>query len=380
MDNPDDNQARAHRAGNGNLRAGTPGAAGRDTVAATHDDDYTASIGKGLLVFTTTPPSTEAHRGTYIQRVGEIARWSEAAGCEGTLIYTDNSLVDPWLVSQAIVGGTRRLCPLVAVQPLYMHPYTAAKMVASLAFMYGRRIWLNVVAGGFVNDLIALGDNTPHDERYRRATEYVKVVLALLTGERVSLDGPYYRVKNLRLTPQVPEHLWPGLLMSGSSEAGLAAARAIGAVPVKYPQPPGEERANGDALGFGVRIGIIARESDDEAWAIALARFPPDRRGKIAHQVAMSVSDSHWHGQLSAQDAHRGDAGGPGVRNPYWLEPFKNYKTFCPYLVGAYEDLAELVAGYLRLGARTVILDTPLAGDDLHHAGRVLDAAVEAIG
>ena len=68
--------------------------------------------------------------------------------------------MDPWLVSQMVVQNTERLCPLVAVQPIYMHPYTVAKMVATLAYLYGRRLYLNMVAGGFKNDLQALDDPT----------------------------------------------------------------------------------------------------------------------------------------------------------------------------------------------------------------------------
>ena len=59
--------------------------------------------------------------------VADVARWSEAAGCEGILVYTDNGIVDPWLVSQLILQSTERLAPLVAVQPAYMHPYWVAK-------------------------------------------------------------------------------------------------------------------------------------------------------------------------------------------------------------------------------------------------------------
>jgi alkanesulfonate monooxygenase len=169
------------------------------------------------------------------------------------------------------------------------------------------------------------------------------------------------------------------MLMSGSSPAGLAAARAIGAVPVKYPKPPGEEQALHDTVGFGVRIGIIARDTADEAWMTAHERFPADRTGQIAHRLAMQVSDSRWHYQLSGQDAEATppaeSAEGP---NPYWLLPFQNYKTFCPYLVGSHRQIAELVAGYLRLGARTLILDVPASEDELRHAGVVLRAAAQA--
>ena len=83
----------------------------------------------------------------------------------GILIYTDNSLVDPWLVAQLIIESSEELCPLVAVQPLYMHPYTAARMVASFAHIYGRRIYLNMVAGASRHELSALGDHQEHAKR-----------------------------------------------------------------------------------------------------------------------------------------------------------------------------------------------------------------------
>ena len=54
-----------------------------------------------------------------------------------------------------------RLAPLVAVQPIYMHPFTAAKAISSVASLYERGFCINMVAGGFRNDLIALDDREP---------------------------------------------------------------------------------------------------------------------------------------------------------------------------------------------------------------------------
>src|SRR5689334_3825237 len=109
------------------------------------------STARELQVFSTCPSSLLTPD-DYANKVRDIARWSESAGCTGILIYTDNSLVDPWLVSQLIIESTRSLSPLVAVQPLYMHPYAVAKIVATLGFLYRRRVFLNMVAGGFKND------------------------------------------------------------------------------------------------------------------------------------------------------------------------------------------------------------------------------------
>src|SRR5215510_7619668 len=95
-----------------------------------------------IEIFSTSPQSRDVPREEYVQQVVNIARWSEEAGCTAILVYTDNSLVDPWLVSQIILQNTEKLCPLVAVQPLYMHPYTVAKLAASFGHLYGRRVYL----------------------------------------------------------------------------------------------------------------------------------------------------------------------------------------------------------------------------------------------
>jgi alkanesulfonate monooxygenase len=326
-----------------------------------------------VRIFSTCPQSKDGPRGEYLQRVADVARWSEEAGCEGILVYTDNSIVDPWLVSQVILQSTARLAPLVATQPVYMHPYSVAKMVASLGFLYRRRLWLNMVAGGFKNDLAALNDGTAHDKRYQRLVEYTLVIKKLLESPApVTFEGEFYKVRNLRMTPPLDAELVPGILISGSSPAGLEAALAIGATAVKYPRPPKEYLGAPapEGIGCGVRVGIIARETEAEAWQVAEARFPADRRGQIAHQLAMKVSDSHWHKQLSEAAQANGMREGA-----YWMWPFENYKTFCPYLVGDYAQVAEQIALYMHVGYRTFILDIPPSREELGHIRTVFARA-----
>jgi alkanesulfonate monooxygenase len=326
-----------------------------------------------IQLFSTCPQSTDGPREQYLQRVADVARWSEEVGCEGILVYTDNSIVDPWLVSQVILQSTTKLAPLVATQPVYMHPYSVAKMVATLGFLYRRRLWLNMVAGGFKNDLTALNDGTPHDKRYQRLIEYTLIIKKLLESPApVSFEGEFYKVRNLRMTPALDPELAPGILISGSSPAGLQAAQAIGATAVKYPRPPreylGEPAPEG--MGCGVRVGIVARETESEAWQVAQARFPADRRGQIAHQLAIKVSDSHWHKQLSEAAQANGMREGA-----YWMWPFENYKTFCPYLVGDYAQVAEQIALYMHVGYRTFILDIPPSREELEHIRTVFTRA-----
>jgi alkanesulfonate monooxygenase len=326
-----------------------------------------------LEIFSTCPQSSGANKEAYLRSVGDVARWSEGAGCKGILVYTDNSLMDAWLLAQVIIQKTEALCPLVAVQPVYMHPYSVAKMIASLGFLYGRRIYLNLVAGGFKNDLSSLNDTTPHDRRYDRLVEYAKIIKLLLSGPSpISFTGEFYKVSNLKMTPPLAPDLFPGIFISGSSEAGREAARAVGATAIMYPKPIGEYSAGEPAgeIDSGVRVGIIAREEEHEAWRVAHERFPEDRKGQITHELAMKTSDSSWHKQLSEMaKADQLDS------NPYWLVPFENYKTFCPYLVGSYDRVASELDRYIAVGYHTFVLDVPPTRDELHHIGIAFDRA-----
>jgi alkanesulfonate monooxygenase len=332
-----------------------------------------ASNDRPVEIFATCPNSSGAAPEDYLKKVADVARWSEQSGCRGILVYTDNSLVDPWLVSQIIIEHTTALCPLVAVQPAYAHPYTVAKMTASFAFLYGRQLYLNMVAGGFTNDLLALTDMTAHDRRYDRLTEYTTIIRQLLASAApVTFSGEFYQVDKLRMTPALPPHLFPGVFVSGSSEAGLASARAIGATAIRYPKPARDYDTEPivDGIPSGIRVGIIARESSEQAWAIARRRFPEDRKGQLTRQLATKVSDSSWHKQLSemAEETET-------TESPYWLVPFQNYKTMCPYLVGSYGQVGDELARYIDVGYRTFILDIPPDEEELRHVNRTFNCA-----
>ncbi|MHB1540640.1 MAG: LLM class flavin-dependent oxidoreductase [Steroidobacteraceae bacterium] len=313
--------------------------------------------------FSTAPSIDHDDAARYLIRVSDVARWSERAGCRGMLIYSDNSQADPWLIADTVIQSTRRLCPLVTVQPMYMHPYTVAKIVATLASVFGRRVYLNLIASGFVEDLRALGECTPEDRRYDRLVEYSQVILQLLCGEGpVTCNGEFYRVRELRLLPQCPAGLYPGLMMSGSSEASLKAAAAIGATTIHYPRPsheypegPGERMRD-----CGIRVGIIARDVSHEAWEVAYSRFPRNRRGELTQQLAMKVCESVRHRQSS--DLARGRP-----VHPYWLVPLQQYKTMCPYLVGSHAEVAGELARYITAGHRTFIIDAAETAEDLEH-------------
>lgn len=319
------------------------------------------------------PSKTAQLSGTaYLESVKQTARYADEAGWEAVLIYTDHRQIDPWLLAQHIVQHSSRLRPLVAVQPAYAHPFTVAKATWSIAALYGRQVYLNMVAGDFPRDRGSLYDDLSHDDRYERLVEYASVVKAVFQDKRpTTFVGRYYRVKDLQLASPVAPELFPEITVSGSSPAGLAAARRLSGRAIHYLRPPGEyaDDAFNPQLQDGVRLGIIVRETADEAWRKAYQRFPASANGAALRDFASSVSDSSWVKDLSTRaDQQSGD-------DPYWLSPYKHAQTSCPYLVGSMTSVADRLARCIQVGLRTFLLDLPEDAEDSRRIAAVFELA-----
>jgi alkanesulfonate monooxygenase len=326
-----------------------------------------------ITVYTTAPASTEREGTAFRRNAIDVARWTERAGYRGLLVYTDNTLVDPWAASQLIISRTDHVVPLVAVQPVYMHPYSVARFLSTLQFIYGRAVDLNFVTGGFAQHMQALGCTLSHDERYDRLSEYVDAVRRLVSsGRPTSFAGAFYQLHGATISPRADTTLPTMMYISGSSPASLNAQRRLGLTRLAYPRLISAYEDPAEALrDSGIRVGVIARSTADEAWREARRRFPCDHLGEQLHDIAAKVVESHWHQHQSAaaQQSHL-------PIGPYWLYPFRTYKTFCPYLVGDYTDVASFLVPYLQYGVSTMVLDVPEQEDDLHHTSIAIRAAL----
>jgi alkanesulfonate monooxygenase len=146
----------------------------------------------------------------------------------------------------------------------------------------------------------------------------------------------------------------------------------IGAIGIEYPQPPEKTPPSEWPQGYprGIRIGIVASAKDDDAWDIAQKRFPANRRGQLARNMATKISDSSWHKQMTSDDSSLDRS------HPYSLWPFQNGYTSCPYLIGSYDIVATEIARYLRLGYSSFILDIPQDYNDIQSAAVVFHQAL----
>ncbi|HZH14909.1 MAG TPA: LLM class flavin-dependent oxidoreductase [Archangium sp.] len=323
---------------------------------------------RGVVDFFTVSPRTP-DASLYWKNIETVMRLSDRYGYTGLLIFTGNDvLIEPWVVAERVLAGTRQLSPLVAINPLYMHPFTAAKFISSFAHLHGRRTYVNLVTGAALSYQESFHDRLSHDERYERLQEYAEVMKGLLTLPSVSHEGRYYQVSNLQLLPRPPEALRPGFLLAGQSEAALRTATAVGAVSMQMlPATLGEGLRAGVR---GVHFGIVTRPQEAEAWKAARALFPEDALGQEVLELSMRNTDAEWKWRMKLAAE-----GASVARHGYWVEPFRNFKADCPYFVGDHGQVAALIVSLVQQGIDTVILDIPPLEEEFHHIDLALKEA-----
>ena len=316
-----------------------------------------------LRLLSSCPASAGSRPDQYSSRALDAAQWAEQAGHQALLIPSDNQLNDPWAIAQMILHETTQIRPIVTVQPLYSHPYAVAKKIATLAHLYGRTPHLNLAAGAYRADLLSLGDNTPHDARYDRLVEFGTVVRQLLQSqEPVVFDGDFYRLHKPAALAPLTSDQQPEFFVCAASEAGRTAAAALAATTVQH--------ATTTSSSPCLRVGVIARDTEEAAWEEAHARFPMNHASRFAHRLEMAWSDSRSCTELLAA----ADEDHPH-RDVLWMTPFENRQAHCAYIVGDYRGVARQVRGWMESGAQTFLLDAPANAAELEHTQHVFERA-----
>jgi alkanesulfonate monooxygenase len=322
-----------------------------------------------IRVFSVWPRSRENDPETVITGIRQTARWSEQFGCTGTLIPTSNdSLFDPWVAAQAVLSDTASFSPLVALNPIYMHPFTAAKIVSSLTYLYNRRIYINLVAGAALSHQRALDDDLDHDARYHRLAEFTDLLIELLASPApVSFQGNFFTTRNLQLLNRPAAHFFPEFLMAGQSTSAWALAKRCGGTLMQMLQP---SMAAGVSSN-GVYFGLITRPTEESARAAARSLFPEDADSHGVLDFSMRNTDAEWKNRMRVFGTESTSIAGTG----FWAGPFANYRSDGPWVVGSYERATDLVYQLLCHNVDTFILELVPDKSEYEHASLVFEQA-----
>lgn len=299
----------------------------------------------------------------------QIAVAADTQGFDGVLLPTGRSCEDAWVVASSLIGATSKLKFLVAIRPGLSSPGLAVRMAATFDRLSKGRLLINIVTGGDQGELEADGVFADHEKRYEITDEFLRVWRASLAGEGgdagYDFEGAHITVKGAKTLYPAIQKPYPPLYFGGSSEpAHELAAEQVDAY-LTWGEPPAavaakiadmRERAakHGRTLRFGIRLHVIVRETNDEAWKAAddLIRYVDDEVIARA-QKAFAKMDSV--GQQRMIALHGGKRDKLEVSPNLWAGVGLVRGGAGTALVGDPETVAARIKEYQALGIDTFI-------------------------
>lgn len=248
--------------------------------------------------------------------VKQVAVAADTLGFDGVLIPTGRSCEDPFVVASSLIGVTQRLKFLVALRPGLLQPALAARISSTLDRFSNGRVAFNLVAGGDKEELEGDGLFQDSDERYEAAAEFIDLWKDILKASYeknvVNFDGKHYKTVNSKLLYPPVQRPHPPLFFGGSSQkAHELAAQKVDlyitwgetpkAVKAKIEDVKTKAAKYGRTVRFGIRLHIIVRETEAEAWEASEKLISKLDDEKIkASQNALTKLDSEGQRLMSA--------------------------------------------------------------------------------
>ena len=112
----------------------------------------------------------------------------------------DDGIHEGWTILAALAASTRRVeLGQLVMCTSFRHPALLAKMATTADTLSGGRLILGLGAGWYDPEYEAFG--YPTDHRAGRFEEAIGIIGPLLRGERVTMAGTYYQVRDAVLRP-----------------------------------------------------------------------------------------------------------------------------------------------------------------------------------
>jgi len=300
----------------------------------------------------------------YVEHMLDVARAAEAAGFYGGLMPSFPFTDDPWASAAMLARETRTFRFMIAFQPGFLNPVHAARMAATLQRASRGRVVYNVITGGGGPAQAWWGDEVAHDDRYARTDEFLRVHRGVWQERPFDFDGRFYRVAGGALPDPLAAEEFPEIYFSGSSAAALdVAARhadyylswlePFDALAAKFAAVREHAAAAGRVPRFAVRLDVVARPTEREAWEEVRRGFEAaDLRGLdggAGDSVGVARSRSFVSGPVTG---YRDLEVQPNVWGGFGL--LRGGPAFG--LVGSYRQVAERLEELIALGVDAFIL------------------------
>ncbi|MEZ5818617.1 MAG: LLM class flavin-dependent oxidoreductase [Hyphomicrobiaceae bacterium] len=212
----------------------------------------------------------------------EIVDAVDNGGFKYLLIPVNTTCWEATVLASYYVARTRNVAPLIALRSGYVNPALSARMFATLDQMSQGRLCINLIAG--INDDEAVADGI-HDSkvvRYEKMDEEVEIMKRLWSStEPIGYVGKHYRINQV-VEPKPFQKPHPPFFLGGGSQQAAEVSAKHSTVHLFWGDKPdviagkvgdmkrlAAKYGREDALNFGMRLQIICRDTEEEAWAEA---------------------------------------------------------------------------------------------------------------
>lgn len=296
------------------------------------------------------------------ERVVAVA---EHARFEYLLVPVQTACWEAWITAAVLAGRSSRIRMLVAARPGYITPFLMAKMVTTFDRLTQGRICVNLIAGQSEAETESEGILWPKEERYERMEEEVRILKALWTTPgRVDFEGRFHTLHDSILLPRPYQQPHPPFYLGGGSDQAfeISAKHADvhlfwGDTYARIAENIGALRARagafgrGDAIGFGMRLQIVCRESEEDAW-------------DAAHELVRGVTEARTallRERTSRSEANRRvqelrDTHGELIAPNLWTGISRIRPGAGIAIVGNPQQCAEVIQHYIDAGCHSFCL------------------------
>lgn len=309
---------------------------------------------------------TTGGRAVNLPYLKQVAQAVDSLGFTGALLPTGRSCEDAWVVASSLIPVTSRMKFLVAVRPGITSPSQAARMASTFDRLSNGRLLINVVTGGDPVELAGDGLHYSHKERYELTDEFLTIWRELLETGESTFKGKYLNVKEAKQLYPPIQKPYPPLYFGGSSDIGHEIAADHIDVYLTWGEPPAQVREKiekvralaaerGRTVKFGIRLHVIVRETEQEAWAAAndLIKYVDDDLIAASHK-ALSRYDSV--GQKRMSELHNGSKENLEISPNLWAGVGLVRGGAGTALVGDPKTVAKRMKEYEDIGIETFVL------------------------
>ena len=250
----------------------------------------------------------EAQVGGSPELCERVVRAAEQAGFEYLLIPVGSTCWEAWIAGAFMAARSSKIKPLIAARPGYINAVLLAKMISTFDQMSDGRICVNLIAGQNESEVEAEGIRYPKEERYALMEEEVSILKALWTARGpLNFEGKFHSISGAHIRPRPLQQPFPKFYLGGGSRPAWEVSAKHsdvhlfwGDLPQRIAENISEIRAMARAfgreheIGFGMRLQIICREDESDAWEAAdlLVRHASERqKQEIKTLYAKSVAN-----------------------------------------------------------------------------------------